>query len=618
MIMQEIVELSTKNPKLHTLLLDAANVAIQNQCLKIQDIQIDKKILTEYNLYDDSSQKFISPILWEYYFLLSLQTSSKFDFSASPKVWLNALKKLISIRIDGIEISNAFWSVFVLYSNDFLDNKYIDQCRQISKHYSWEFCATLSKYMEQLNINTTQIYTLFTWLCEEGGDGYVYKVISEYAYYNCSDVILLIQLCESNNWRYEAIPVFCIQGLYRKKPTIGWRQTTLLLNNDSVPEFIQSWIINIVYALDPTENRFDYFFEKCNSFTLKQKVDNLSYFITNPTLIIKEKAAAELLKVVETIKTEVELTDVINKIGFINANSSKYLNSIFIAISKHNCLTQDSAQKLLSHLHGIEDVDLLFTLLQNISQHFHTIDFHSLRGCLMQVAKKDTKQYCEKLLQLVIHNRWKIRFTGRAIFDFHIVSYDAMDIFKLSDVEQIKLIASLSQDYVYSKERISLIVKLLDSPYSNVVDGVKVVLKQFIDNFCGGAIDDIKSVVVANKTDLNEIIEYYDLMCKLMELKRECKELLPIYTQGRLMAEYRRAESESFRELYSKIQPKKNSFFELFPRKLIAKGGGFRDARNQVVKLAHISTSTLLPMQSVVYGDLFDRYVSLNLTKDWD
>ncbi|WP_346856925.1 hypothetical protein [uncultured Draconibacterium sp.] len=251
-----------------------------------------------------------------------------------------------------------------------------------------------------------------------------------------------------------------------------------------------------------------------------------------------------------------------------------------------------------------------------------------LNSSIHEFIEKQKKEFDRLLINLLIQNKPYYRFVGFDIYN-SITPLDGcyvfdFDILSLKPINQYKLWVSILVGYREPKSAIPSLLPLLNSKSSFVKEAFICKLEEYSENYGGGLTEVLKDKLDFNDTEsriVYERVEKYmnDFFIVNVKVKNDIKELNPQYSQNKIFKDFNKGYARSMGKLMQKASDDGNSFLNLITKVQLLKGGGWKmEGRDDISKLAEISSSYSLPRRCFIEPEHFDWEQSKELTRDWD
>ena len=228
------------------------------------------------------------------------------------------------------------------------------------------------------------------------------------------------------------------------------------------------------------------------------------------------------------------------------------------------------------------------------------VDYYApknLEVLLRKMYHRDSETITNATVEMITDDLGKIRFAGRVIWDNLDLGHSSFDPLELSEELQVRFSISIVQDMINPESRAESALRLFGSNSKLVRDTLLCSITPYAENYLGvikrkmSVIEDVKN------EEANLFRQVLDKIDSMFEAKGKCKELHAFSTQYDVYNECRKAESAYIQSSINEAEAKRGpSFIDLFPKVLLARGGGFRDDNGHTRRLARLSTHGYFPM----------------------
>ncbi len=325
---------------------------------------------------------------------------------------------------------------------------------------------------------------------------------------------------------------------------------------------------------------------------------NLIRYILRESEYVENQANALQALVVKLIsQPHFQVNEYLRLIDHIlwNTKEIKFFEQVLFALAE-NCKFKEVAKKLNSSIH--------------------------------EFFEKQKKEFDGLLIHLLIQNKPYYRFVGFDIFN-SVTPLDGcyifdFDILSLRSLNQYKLWVSILVGYREPKSAIPCLLPLLKSESPFVKEAFICKLEEYSENYRGGLTEILKDKLDLNDTEtkiIYERIEKYmnNFFAVNAKIKNGIKELNPQYSQNKMFKDFNKGYSRKMSKMMKKASDEGSSIMNFMTKVQLLKGGGWKmEGRNDISKLAKISSSYSLPRRCFIEPEHFDWEQSKELTRDWD
>lgn len=225
----------------------------------------------------------------------------------------------------------------------------------------------------------------------------------------------------------------------------------------------------------------------------------------------------------------------------------------------------------------------------------------------------------ELFLELVISNNGYSRIIGRKLIDSFKITPCELDITSLSEENQIKILFSLTQDWISGEIRVPLILQLLNSSSIKVRNCFLIVMQHYSLNYYGLIVECLKNGCFRKTKEFRSYKKFLKILERRFEKYHNSPELFSEYHYPDIFEEAKRCEKKYMQEMMDIYdQQHKSGFLELFPLIALGRGGGWRQPDGTVLPLGKIAVSTTSPMLLSSQTPLEERIQAINIYKDWN
>ena len=264
-----------------------------------------------------------------------------------------------------------------------------------------------------------------------------------------------------------------------------------------------------------------------------------------------------------------------------------------------------------------KEPERLVRIVLKVAEVFSPLDVLKMGNSLHHLSGKK-EIFSELVLFLIIHSNGEYRLLGRRLWDeYHLETYD-IDVAKMDETVQCAFAYSMLQDYGNPETRLPKLLPLIKSDNKKVKKFVMGVLHPYTDDYMGHVIKALDNLKIKGK-DAKMIKGYVDGRFKVIQERRNMKELWPSYTYGKEFKEARRVEAEHLQSKMKEAEANHHSVWADFAKTVVlARGGGWRNADGTTQKLpliqftapARLLTESLSPREQETWLN--------DLLKNWD
>lgn len=228
------------------------------------------------------------------------------------------------------------------------------------------------------------------------------------------------------------------------------------------------------------------------------------------------------------------------------------------------------------------------------------VDYYApknLEVLLRKMYQRDSEMITNATVEMITDDLGKIRFAGRVVWDNLDLGHSSFDPLELSEESQVRFAISIVQDMINPESRAESALRLFGSKSKLVRDTLLCSLTPYAENYLGvikGKMSVIEDVENDEANLFRQVLAKIDSM---FDAKGKCKELHAFSTQYDVYNECRKAESAYMQSSIDEAEVKRGpTFIDIFPKVLLARGGGFRDDNGHTRRLARLSTHGYFPM----------------------
>lgn len=333
----------------------------------------------------------------------------------------------------------------------------------------------------------------------------------------------------------------------------------------------------------------------------------------------KKKICAEKIKLLLQSENTSIYVPVVNNWIFRGNDDEAFAEEIVLMlidglrIDNSELLIKIDNAVLLRH----KNREFLAKVLAKVAESVSPMSILKMKRILHQLYK-DRKFFSELVVSFIIHPKGEFRQVGREIWDeFHLETSE----FKVNDLNEICQCAfalSMLQDFGNPETRLPKLLPLLKTRNAKVKKLVMGMLRPYIDDYMGHVVAGLDKLKINNK-EAKIIKSYVDGRSNIINLRKETKELSPLYTQGRVFREARRIEAEYLKNTMKEADMKHHAYWKEYASTVIlARSGGWRMADGTTQKLpliqfsmpAHQMNESLSPIE-------LNKWLQ-DILKNWD
>lgn len=601
--------------KFTKLIIDSANFEVDIE-------ETDKQILLNNNIItNNSNNKYkvnLSYILI-YNILRNYEQRGEFTFSNDINDWKSAENKLHEIK-GSLGLINEFYSFVLRYVDAFYPLS-LNSIIFSDESKVWYWVKALNSTISLLQISPTELYKLVKSVTEKYYSNMaisqLYGAVRQYCQndYGKGNELMNLSLvnldCPLNN-----IVITCMSGLLDNDYTKAKEQLLKLSENEDLKPVITCALsFAVIKYPDNSKELYDIV---C-SFHEFRNISVLKFYWEIHRLNdgLQQQCELKLIDIIDNANESV-LNSGIEQLLYLEDITNFIRDYIdHIIINEHFTIEYVT---ILDRSLNICDTLMLRDIIRKISDRFGMrVRPNMLENCIRNVSEKEPKDFAYGVVSLITDNQGIIRHIGRNIWDSSNLINSDFDVLSLSEEMQLSFIVSMLQDYGNPNNRLKKILLLFDSQYQLVP---KLLLRQlipYIDNYMGSVTKELDSLSLKNNEEIVQLKEYFKNRCNFIDKRMSCKEMDPFYTQCKVLDEFQRGHQEYMKGVMKQTeQDHKLSLLGLFPPVLLAKGGGFRDERGKVQKLAHISHSIPFPAMCAGLSEIEERELKNKIFADWD
>jgi hypothetical protein len=296
------------------------------------------------------------------------------------------------------------------------------------------------------------------------------------------------------------------------------------------------------------------------------------------------------------------------------------LYEALISLVQKGELTLDDIKTLDRHYvsKALFDPQSFMTFIRLIAE---KVDYYApkhLAVLLREMYRQDPATITRATVEMITDDLGKIRFAGRVVWDNLDLGHSSFDPLELSEEMQVRFAISIVQDMMSPEFRAKSALCLFGSKFKLVRDTVLCSLTPYAENY----LSIIKKEMYVIENVKNEEAKLFRQVLEIIDSqfasKAKCKELQAFSTQYDVYDECRKAESAYLQSLINKVEAERGpSIIDLFPKVLLARGGGFRDENGHARGVAKFSSHGYLPMMFYSNSLMENLTFEQKIMSDW-
>ena len=224
------------------------------------------------------------------------------------------------------------------------------------------------------------------------------------------------------------------------------------------------------------------------------------------------------------------------------------------------------------------------------------VEFHeslaviNMERSIRKLSKNKT-DFIEFVLFLIINPSGLCRMIGRYLWDHYSMETSEWDVFELDGNTQIIFAQFMLEDFGNPEHRIPKLLPLLGSESRRIRQVFLNILKPYIDDYMGHVISELDKLHI--ETEESKLLrDYFDRRSEFLQARRNLKELSPQVTEYKSYSEALRCEKRHMKALLAEAESNyKSDWMGLFPKVMLARGGGWREKDGSSRPLAEIKCS---------------------------
>lgn len=311
---------------------------------------------------------------------------------------------------------------------------------------------------------------------------------------------------------------------------------------------------------------------------------------------------------------------------FTDADSNAIEKDKYFELAKNALLSDETSNEELVSILSRYDIQCYYglSIIPSIIESFIKQNrLLKLQDYIYQyisnVASHTKIRPIELILELTISNNGVARIIGRKLIDSFKITPCELDITSLSEENQIKILFSLTQDWMCGEIRVPLILQLLNSSSIKVRNCFLIVMQHYSLNYYGLIVECLKNGCFRKTKEFRSYKKFLKILERRFEKYHNSPELFSEYHYPDIFEEAKRCEKKYMQEMMDIYdQQHKSGFLELFPLIALGRGGGWRQPDGTVLPLGKIAVSTTSPMLLSSQTPLEERIQAINIYKDWN
>lgn len=311
---------------------------------------------------------------------------------------------------------------------------------------------------------------------------------------------------------------------------------------------------------------------------------------------------------------------------FINADSNAIGKGEFYELAKNAVFSDETSNAEMALILSRHDIQLCLglsiipSIIESLIKQNRILELHD---CIYQyisnIAEHTDTRPVKLILELTTSNNGYTRIIGRKLIDSFKITPFELDIPSLSEENQIKILFSLTQDWVSGEIRVPIILQLLNSNSIKVRNCFLMVMQHYSLNYYGLIVECLKNGHFRKTKEFRSYKKFLKYLEQRFEKYHNCPELYSEYHYPDIFEEAKRCEKGYMQEMMDVYDKQhKSAFLELFPVIALGRGGGWRQSDGTVLPLAKIAVSTTSPMLLSSQTPLEERIQAINIYKDWN
>lgn len=605
------------NTELQEVLIKLAKSVIHNSSLTVDTVE-GKHVLQENKIISigiDKKCKIEVCDMLIYSLLRVYEQEGVFIFTDNLDSWQNAEKQLKTIKGDNWNLRNQFYQFMLKYIDAFYPQK-LNSIILSGKLEVAMLLRALNATITLLHIPPANFYELIKAITETSHN--LYGVIRQYCRSNYDNGYELLQLIiPDSHLSRNSLLIASMSGLLENNYTKAKELLFNMYDNESLKDQI---IYAFTNCISVYPNKSSELYDKISSFP-EQRCDATIKFYWEIWRIsdnLQQQCEVRLFDIIDNSSEDL-LTSFIEELMHINTVTDfvrEYINRIIandrFSIKYISTIDNSIADTVCDSL-------MLTDFVRAVSRFGLGVNNNMIENCIRSVSEKDPEGFANAVIMLITDNNGMIRHTGRKIWDSSNLINTSFNPLSLPVELQLNFIISMLQDFGNPKCRLKKVLPLFDASDSLVPQLLLRQLIPYVNNYMGSVMVELEALTLVNNIETIQLKEYFKNRCAFIDKRVACKELNPLYTQCKVLNEFKRSDHEYMRDIMKDAQEKsQSSILELFTPVLLAKGGGFRNSDGSVQDLAHISHSVPYPVMSASLNEMEESKLNSKIFANWD
>lgn len=292
---------------------------------------------------------------------------------------------------------------------------------------------------------------------------------------------------------------------------------------------------------------------------------------------------------------------------------------ILALIKGLDCEKKESSLKAIDHSIGIhlKDPDKLAKVFICIAENLLPTDILNMEGCLHSLYEhKDN--FRDMVLMFVMHPKGVYRIAGRRLWDNYHMELSDFNVCDLDETLQCVFVISMLQDFGNPETRLPKLLPILVDGSEKAKSVLMNSLRPYLDDYMGHVINTIDKLKINNKYT-RKIKKYFEGRSHILHMRREMKELSPLYTDNMVFREAMRQQREHFHlQMKESEESYHPAWKDMLTTVAVARGGGWRekDGTTRHIPVTTFSAPARQMTESLSPKEQHDWIEQL--MKDWD
>lgn len=317
---------------------------------------------------------------------------------------------------------------------------------------------------------------------------------------------------------------------------------------------------------------------------------------------------------------------ILHKLGLLE-DHVELCQTLIIDLIKKPHFKKEYLKQLDHVLWHLKDVHFFEKVIYTISERLPFYGIHkSLPTTISALRTSFKKEFDEVLVKLLTQEKASLRYIGQDVFrNFSLSGYTFdFNILELAPLSQYKLWVSVLQDYNEPRYSLPGLLPLLKSDSDLVRESFTCKIEDITESYGGQVIEVLKKHLPQNAPESITIIERIEnysreFFLNNINIKREIKELNPLFTHNALFIDFNVKSSRVFRSQFQKGSESESSFLSMVSKVTLLKGGGWKiDGKDEISKLGRFSSSFSLPRLYFIFPEKFDYELNTDKFTDWN